>query len=101
LYNLSALTDLHQIRIGHSGDLACSASLIIDPEPPYLAHSNWHAATRSWQIKGFSLTHEGLEPPIVFLMGEKQALGSLVLDNVLVAAAGTHIYTSGQHRRRC
>lgn len=79
LYAISQLTDIDQIREYLTTDVHYAAYTLGDLEPPYSDHATWYAASRSGQIEGLVLVYEGLEPPILFLMGDVPALSAILL----------------------
>jgi ribosomal protein S18 acetylase RimI-like enzyme len=51
-----------------------SAYALGDLEPPYSEHASWTAALRQDRTHGLALLYTGLEPAVLFLMGENQAV---------------------------
>jgi ribosomal protein S18 acetylase RimI-like enzyme len=71
-YVVGEIADIAAIRSYLMSDPDYSAYALGDLEPPYSAHACWTAARQRGHIQGLALLYTGLEPAILFLMGDNQ-----------------------------
>jgi ribosomal protein S18 acetylase RimI-like enzyme len=74
-YVVSETVDTAQIRSYLMNEPDYAAYALGDLEPPYSEHACWIAALDREGIRGLALLYQGLEPTILFLMGEIRAVG--------------------------
>jgi ribosomal protein S18 acetylase RimI-like enzyme len=77
-YVVSDTVEVSRIRSYLMGDPDYSAYALGDLEDPYAEHARWTAALRQGRIEGLALLYRGLEPVVLFLMGENGALDCIL-----------------------
>jgi GNAT superfamily N-acetyltransferase len=82
LYAISQLIDEEQIRTYLMTNSAYAAYALGDLEPPYSQRAIWIGASQTGAIEGLALIYNGLDPTVLFLMGETRAISALLMHGV-------------------
>jgi ribosomal protein S18 acetylase RimI-like enzyme len=77
-YTLSAPASVEEVRPFLLTDPAYAAYALADLEPPYCDHATWRTASLNATVVAAALLYEALDPPILFLMGQPDALAALL-----------------------
>jgi ribosomal protein S18 acetylase RimI-like enzyme len=77
-YVVSQTADISRIRSYLMGDPDYSAYALGDLEPPYSEQASWTVALRQDHVEGLALLYSGLEPVVLFLMGQNEALDCIL-----------------------
>lgn len=82
-YTVEQLSDKSVIRSFLMRDSSYAAYALGDLEPPHAEHATWLGALRGGGIEGLALVYSAFEPPVLFLMGSRAALGALLATGAL------------------
>jgi len=114
-YVVGETADIAAIRSYLMTDPDYSAYALGDLDPPYSAHACWTAARQQGRIQGLALLYRGLEPAVLFLMGENQPVERILArsatpDEVFITIKPSHrpvleryfkpVYLNGMYRMR-
>jgi hypothetical protein len=114
-YVVSETADIAAIRSYLMSEPDYSAYALGDLEPPYSAHACWTTARHQGDIQGLALLYQGLEPAILFLMGDNQPVERILArstapDEVFFTVKPPHqpvleryfkpVYLNGMYRMR-